>query len=145
MEKFKSYITAVTAFILTATVLAAIIPDGAVKKTVKFVISAMLMGIVLSPISKMKNIDINLYTNEYTINNGTDETYDRYAAEKVTSAVRSAVSEFAEKKNITAADTEVTCRNNKIENVVIDKKLAVYKNEISDILGVPREYIQTAE
>lgn len=145
MEKFKNYITAVTAFILAATVLTAIIPDGAVKKSVKFVISAMLMGIFLSPISKIKDFDINLYTNEYTINNGTNDAYDRYAAEKVAAAVRGAVSEFAEKKNITAADTEVTCKNNKIENIVIDKKLVAYKNEISDILGVPCEYIQTAE
>lgn len=145
MEKFKNYIMLITAFILTGSMLMAIIPKGAVKNTVKFVISAILMGIVLSPVSKLKDFDINLYTNEYTINNEAAKIYDEYAAEKVKSAVCDAVADFAKKKNINIKDTEVTTENGKIKSIVTDKRLAEYIPELSDILGVPPEYIETSE
>lgn len=145
MDKFKNYIMMITAFILTGSLLMAMIPKGAVKNTVKFVISAILMGIVLSPVSKLKDFDINLYTDEYTINNEAVKRYDEYAAEKVKSAVCGAVADFAKKKNININDTEVTTENGKIKSIIIDKRLAADISEISDILGVPQEYIETSE
>lgn len=144
-DKFKNYITLITAFILAATVLAAMLPDGSHKTNVKFVISAILMCIILSPLSKSKDFDINLYADEYTINSGPVQIYDEYAANKVKAAVRDAVADFADTKNIVSNDTEVICTDNKIEKIVIDKALAAYKSELSDILGISQEYIQTAE
>lgn len=145
MESFKNYMTLITAFILTATLITAAIPDCATKSTVKFVISAMLMCIILSPLTKSEDFDINLYTDEYTINNEVDEIYGEYAAEKVRDAVVKSVADFAEKKNIKICDTEVETQSGKIKSIITDKNLAAYTDEISSILGVPREYIKTAE
>ena len=129
MEKFKNYIMLITAFILTGSMLMAIIPKGA----------------VLSPVLKLKDFDINLYTNEYTINNEAAKIYDEYVAEKVKSAVCGAVADFAKKKNINIKDTEVTTENGKIKSIVTDKRLAEYIPELSDSWGVPPEYIETSE
>lgn len=145
MERFKNYVTLITAFILTGSVFMSILPESSHKSTVKFIISAILMIFVLSPISELKKIDIKSYENEYTSNNDTYEEYGEYAAEKVKQSVYMAVADFAQKKNISIADTEVTTENGKIKYIVTDKNLAAYKTEIADILGIPQEYIKTSE
>lgn len=145
MEKFKNYIILICAFILIATILMSLIPNGSLKHTVRFAISVMLMGIVLSPVAKLRNLDINSYINEYTINNEAFEKYNDYAVDEVRKAVSESVADFAKKKNINIHTAEVTTENGKIKSIVIDKKLADYITEISGILGVPQEYIETSE
>ena len=145
MQGFKNYMEIVTAFILTATLIMAILPQGDTKSVVKFVISVMLMGIILAPILKLKKTDITADSFEYTRNIDEIRKADEIVSEKVEWAVILAIKEFASEKSISDAKVYAVKEEGKIKEIVIDKRLFGFKLEISDIIGVPQEYIKTTE
>ncbi len=135
MEKLKSYILTLTAFIFITSVVMGLLPEGFLKKTVKLVMGTVMAMLIIMPVLTFKSekLDISAETAEYKI-------YSE-RIEEIQKQQTGAVLEERLREHFSDGDIEVVIEDEavRIENAEAGKR------EIADFLGISENSLQMTE
>ena len=154
MELFSSWILSITGTVLLGVLIDLILPDGQTNKYIKSIFSIILIFVIINPIVKLTNSNINInsiFNNEIKIDM---EYVEKINQSRILALNKSMVRdaedhglfnvEFEYFLNDDSINLEITNVNISLKNLVIDEKLT-HIDKYRVLIGVVQKYLDIEE